>query len=236
MQYLRPTTWFLSLVLHAGLLLAMIGVTAGGATYDAGTGDDAFVVEQGIALQGIAKLGDQLEMVEVEEVPPVQEATEPKPIEEVEPELTDLVTSTESPFEEQAVTEEPKPVEEEKPEEVPAQAQAQQIARVNEMSSGAEQLGGDSSMRLAYLGSLSKTLERFKVNPRSKHSGTVLVRFTVGPKGEVLSHEIEKSSGSKLLDDAAIAALERASPFPPMPTELAGGPIEVQVPFKFVTR
>jgi protein TonB len=226
----------LSLGLHAGLLVAFIGIIANGATYEAGSGDDAFVVEQGIALQGIAKLGDELEMLEVAEVPPVQEATEPKPIEEVEPELTDLVTATDSPFEEQAVVEEPKPVEEEKPEDVPTQAQAQQIARVNEMSSGAEQRGGDSSMQLAYLGTLSKTLERFKVNPRSKLSGTVLVRFTVGPKGEILSHEIQKSSGSKLLDDAAIAALERASPFPPMPTELAGGPLEVQVPFKFVTR
>ncbi len=91
-------------------------------------------------------------------------------------------------------------------------------------------------MRMAYLGTLRKTLERSKVNPRSHISGTVLIRFTVGPKGQLLSREVKSSSGSKVLDDAAMAALDRASPFPPMPDDLAHGPIEVQVPFKFVTR
>ncbi len=43
-------------------------------------------------------------------------------------------------------------------------------------------------------------------------------------------------SGSKLLDDAAMAALDRAAPSPPMPESVAPGPLEVQVPFKFVTR
>jgi protein TonB len=89
---------------------------------------------------------------------------------------------------------------------------------------------------MAYLGKLRKTLERHKVNPRSRLAGTVLIRFTVGPTGQVLSREVRQSSGSKLLDDAAMAALDRASPFPPMPQELAHGPLEVQVPFKFITR
>jgi protein TonB len=38
------------------------------------------------------------------------------------------------------------------------------------------------------------------------------------------------------LDDAAIAALDRSAPFPPMPENVAPGPLEVQVPFKFITR
>jgi len=33
-----------------------------------------------------------------------------------------------------------------------------------------------------------------------------------------------------------MAALDRAAPFPPMPENVAQGPLEVQVPFKFVTR
>ena len=45
-----------------------------------------------------------------------------------------------------------------------------------------------------------------------------------------------QSSGSKVLDDAAMAALDRAAPFPPMPQEIARGRCEVQVPFRFVTR
>jgi len=52
----------------------------------------------------------------------------------------------------------------------------------------------------------------------------------------VLTREVKKSSGSKMLDDAAMAALDHAAPFPPMPHDLAHGSLELQVPFKFVTR
>jgi protein TonB len=235
MQILRPLTWLVSLGLHAGLVLALIGVT-GGSALDAGSGGDMFVVEQGIALEGVTKFGEAEEMIETVDIPPVQPTARPKPIEEIEPELTEVVTSTQSTIEEQVVPDEPKPIEEEKPIAVPMEEQAPQIATLIEQSSGAAQEGGDTTVRLAYLGTLRKTLERSKVNPRSRLSGTVLIRFTVGPSGEVLSREVKRSSGSKLLDDAAMAALERASPFPPMPENLAQGPLEVQVPFNFVTR
>ncbi len=236
MQLLRPTTWLLSLGLHAGLLLAIVGVTAGGSALDAGTGSDTFTVEQGIALEGVTKFGDAEERIETVDVPPVLATTEPKPVEELEPELTDVVTSASSEHEVQAATKEPKPVEDEKPVAVPVKEQAPQVATLIEQSSGAEQHGGDTTERRAYLGRLSRLLERSKVNPRSRQSGTVLVRFTVGPAGQLLSRAVEKSSGSKLLDDAAMAALDRAAPFPPMPNEIARGSLEVQVPFKFVTR
>jgi protein TonB len=83
---------------------------------------------------------------------------------------------------------------------------------------------------------VSKALERNKVNPRTSIKGTVLLKFTIGPTGELLSKGVEKSSGSQVLDDAAIAALERSAPFPPMPAEIAGKPIEMKVPYRFVTR
>jgi TonB family protein len=53
---------------------------------------------------------------------------------------------------------------------------------------------------------------------------------------EILSRAILQSSGSKLLDDAALASLERAAPFPPLPHSVASGPLELQVPFRFITR
>jgi len=229
-------SWLLSFGLHAAIVLAIVGVTTGGAAYDAGTGHDEFTVEQGIALEGVAKLGEAEEMIETVDIPPVQPKTEPRVVEEIEPELTNVVTASESSHEEQVVTEEPKPIEEEKPVAVPVEQQAPQVATLIEQSSGAEQLGGDATLRRAYLGRLSKSLERHKVNPRSRLTGTVLVRFTVGPTGQLLSHQVQESSGSKPLDDAALAAIQRASPFPPMPQEIAHGPIEVQVPFKFTTR
>ena len=208
----------------------------GGAALEAGTGDDQVVVEQGIALEGLAKFGEAEEMIETVDIPPMQAAEVPQPVEEIKPELTDVVTSTEGKHEEQVMSEEPKPVEEERPQEVPVEEQAPQVATLIEQSSGAAQEGGDTTQRLAYLGQVRKTLERSKVNPRSTISGTVLIKFTVGPKGELLSRIVQQSSGSKILDDAAMAALDRAAPFPPLPQEIASGPLEVQVPFRFITR
>jgi protein TonB len=235
MRFLRPLTWLASLGLHAGLLIAMIGV-AGGAALDAGSGSDLFVVEQGIAVEGATKFGDAEETIETIDIPPVQPTTDPRPVEEVKPDLTNVITSTESKVEDQVVAEDPKPIEEEKPVTVQTQEQAPQVATLEEKSSGAAQQGGDATARRAYLGTLSRTIERNKVNPRSRVSGTVLIRFTVGAAGQILSREVQSSSGSKALDDAALAALERASPFPPIPSNLSPGPIEVQVPFNFVTR
>jgi periplasmic protein TonB len=234
MQFLRPIAVLLSLGLHAGVVFALVGVTSGGAL-DSGTGDDTFVVEQGISIEGVTNFGEAEEMIETVDIPPVQATEEPQEVKEIEPELTEVVTSTAGEHEAPVLEEEPEPVEEEKPVAVPVEEQAPQVATLVEKSSGAAQAGGDSTLRLAYLGTLRKTLERTKVNPRSRKTGTVLVRFTVGPSGNVISREVQKSSGSKVLDEAAIAALDRTS-FPPMPDDLAGSTIEVQVPFKFLTR
>jgi protein TonB len=235
MQMLRLVTILLSVGLHAALFLPFMSF-GGGAALEAGNGDDMVVVEQGIALEGLAKFGEAEEMIETVDIPPVQAVETPQPVEEIKPELTDVVTSTEGKHEEKVMTEEPKPVEEEHPTEVPVKEQAPQVATLIEQSSGAAQEGGDTTQRRAYLGQVRKTLERSKVNPRSTISGTVMIRFTVGPKGELLSRTVQRSSGSKLLDDAAMAALDRAAPFPPLPQEIASAPLEVQVPFNFVTR
>jgi len=96
--------------------------------------------------------------------------------------------------------------------------------------------GGNAAERRAYLAVLSKSIERVKVDPRSRQAGTVVVHFAVSADGNLLSRTVEKSSGSKVLDDAAMATLVRAAPFPPMPQNLAPGPIEVSVPFEFATR
>jgi protein TonB len=235
-KMLRPMTWLLSLGFHAAILLALIGISTGGAALDQGSGNDVFVVEQGIALEGVAKLGEAEEKIEVMDVPPVQPTTVPERVEEVKPDLTNVVTSTEASTEAETVKEEPKPIEDEKPKPVTVQEQAPQVAALEEKSSGAEQRGGDTNARREYLGSVRKSLERNKVNPRSQMSGTVILRFTVGAAGEILARNVQTSSGSKVLDEAALAALERSAPFPPIPSNLAPGPIEVQVPFNFVTR
>jgi len=96
--------------------------------------------------------------------------------------------------------------------------------------------GGDTTAISAYRGRLFSHISKKKVNPRSKFAGTAVVRFTVGPQGELISREVTSSSGSKVLDDAAVASIDRAAPFPAMPTDAGTGPMVVSVPFKFSVR
>jgi protein TonB len=64
---------------------------------------------------------------------------------------------------------------------------------------------------------------------RRNEQGVVEMMFTIGKDGKIVSQNIIKSSGSRILDGAAIDALEKASPFAPPPK----GPIDIQLPIRF---
>jgi periplasmic protein TonB len=275
---LAALPWLLSIGVHAGFALFML-LPAGGAAIEEGTGDDIMVVEQGLAIQGVAKLGEDVITVDPIEAPPVQVAAaqplpeEVKPVveeelpveekpKEVKPiEEQQVITSEAGPDQENVAEPKPEEIKEPKPKEVvepkrqevkepepeevkEEQPKPQQLATVAPQesvaarleSSGQEKKGGDTTAHRAYLGKLRTHLERSKVNPRTTLIGTAIVRLMVGSNGELLSHEIVKSSGSKALDEAAIASIERASPFPPIPKDLDQKNIEVSVPYRFSVR
>ncbi len=50
--------------------------------------------------------------------------------------------------------------------------------------------------------------------------GKAFVTFTINAHGNVIVVAIARSSGSALLDEAAILAIKKASPFPPIPVSL----------------
>lgn len=225
---LRTVTWLISAALHGAVAVVLL-VSPGGAALEEGSGDDVFIVEQGV----------YSERVEAVEAPPpiVQTA---KPIEEVKPdEETQHVIGSESGPEQHDVTLEPEieEVKEVKPEEeVVAAIEQTEIAVEEQKERGELKTGGSTTAMSAYRGKLFTHISKKKVNPRSKLTGTVVVRFTVGPQGELISREIATSSGNKTLDDAAVASVDRAAPFPPMPSEASNGPLVVSVPFKFSVR
>jgi protein TonB len=185
-------------------------------------------------------------MAEVQPLPE-EKPQEVKPVEEQQ-----VITSETGPDQENVKEPEPEEVteteqeeiKEPEPEEVKEQPKPKQFATVAPQetvaarleSSGEEKKGGDATAHRAYLGKLRTHLERSKVNPRTTLIGTAVVRLTVDANGGLISHQIVKSSGSKVLDDAAMASIERASPFPPIPADLNQKNIQVSVPFKFSVR
>lgn len=63
-------------------------------------------------------------------------------------------------------------------------------------------------------------------------TGTTVLRFTLGADGSLVNAVIADSSGSGLLDRAALNALERAAPFPAPPPS-AGNSLTFEIPFTF---
>lgn len=225
---LRTLTWLISFALHGGVA-AFFLASPGGASLEEGTDDDVFIVEQGV----------YSEHIEAVEAPPQVLQSAP-PVEEVKPieEDTQAVISSESgPEQEKVVEEIQEEVKEPKKEQLAAVQQTELAVEEQKAREEEGKTGGNTTAMSAYRGKLFSHISKKKMNPRSKFAGTAVVRFTVGPEGELISREIATSSGSKLLDDAAIASIERAAPFPAMPSEAKGdGPLVVNVPFKFSVR
>ena len=81
-------------------------------------------------------------------------------------------------------------------------------------------------------------LERYKRYPdaaRGDH-GVAQLAFSVDRSGAVHGARIVRSSGSALLDRAAVELVERAAPMPPPPPEIAGAQIAIVVPIRYNSR
>jgi len=63
--------------------------------------------------------------------------------------------------------------------------------------------------------------------------GQVLVRFTIGADGSLSGLALVEGSRYDTLDQAALAAVRAAAPFPSPPTELFDGALELTVPMMF---
>jgi periplasmic protein TonB len=232
MELLRPIAVLLSIGAHVALAAAFMTSEPATSAFDQGTGSDAFNSDMTITLDGSSMLGGAEEIVETPDVAPVQQITAAEPVQTKEPELKDIVTSSEATVEAPQEIKEDKPVEEEKPQQVTTQEVAPLVA-TEQQEVGSKQSGGDAVAQRAYMGEIAKKINRSKVRPSRRLSGTVVLQFTVSPTGELLSHSILQSSGTKELDDAALAALERSAPFPAMPEAAGSKPLPLQVPFNF---
>jgi protein TonB len=86
------------------------------------------------------------------------------------------------------------------------------------------------------LGHLQKHRHYPRQAERLRQQGVVYVRFAVARDGVVSAVVLGRSSGFALLDQETLDTVQRASPLPAPPAEMAGDPVEVMVPVSFFLR
>lgn len=89
----------------------------------------------------------------------------------------------------------------------------------------------------SYLARLLAYLNRFKHYPPQARSaritGVVMVHFVMDKTGRITTAEINKSSGKPVLDDEALALMQRAQPLPAIPPDFGKDTINAVVPIEF---
>ena len=68
---------------------------------------------------------------------------------------------------------------------------------------------------------------------RRRMEGTVIVRFTIGRDGKLLSATVGRSANIAVLDDAALATLTAIGTFAPAPIDVEGASFSFEVPLVF---
>jgi len=101
-----------------------------------------------------------------------------------------------------------------------------------------ELVAGDFQNRNDYFEMVRMKIERSKVYPVSALKrdiiGRVVLKFQIEGNGDISGLLIVENSGHKVLDDAALKAVQEASPFSRPPGNLFGkSPIEVKIPIVF---
>lgn len=82
-----------------------------------------------------------------------------------------------------------------------------------------------------------KRAQRYPPSVRNTEDGaTTKVRFTLLRDGTIQHAKVVASSGSKSLDNAALAAVRNAIPFPPFPEDQDGSMLRLELPIVFQLR
>jgi periplasmic protein TonB len=103
---------------------------------------------------------------------------------------------------------------------------------------GAAEAGGQAAIS-SYFARVQAHLSR-QVYPAEARaggvSGIVRVVFALGRDGRVLSVSLAQGSGKSVLDQAALAIVRGAAPFPPFPSEIMESRLELGAPIRFDLR
>ena len=93
------------------------------------------------------------------------------------------------------------------------------------------------AVRSRYLAVVRGIIEKHKEYPvmarRGRVEGTAIVGFVLTRSGAVRAASVVHSSGSGLLDGAALRAIRATDGFPPVAAEIAGTEVSLEVPLTF---
>ena len=91
--------------------------------------------------------------------------------------------------------------------------------------------------RIAYAERVRKLIEKYREYPlmarKMRMQGVVLVRCRLTRAGVPLSVEVAATSSYPLLDQAALRAVSCVSSYPPVPPEVAGEIVILEIPLRF---
>lgn len=82
-----------------------------------------------------------------------------------------------------------------------------------------------------WLGSLQRKVEQNWIPGQSGSSRRTVVLFSVNRSGQLLDVRLSRSSGNASVDDAAMSAIRRASPFMALPPEYQGSSVQINFTF-----
>ena len=118
-------------------------------------------------------------------------------------------------------------------------AEPQPVTPVTAPATAAEPINSARAKREQsdYVRTLMAWLMRHRTYPdaakKDKAQGIVKVRFSIDRAGNVLSATAVSSSGSAVLDQAAVNVLRLASPVPPMPDSMRMSKLSITLPIEY---
>ncbi len=172
----------------------------------------------------------------VEPPPPPVTQPPPPPIADPPPPPSEASPDVSAPPPPVAPAPEPKLPEPPRP--VAPPVEATQASAVSAASAAAEDAAPSvrklaAARETAWRGKLVPHLNRYRRFPPGVGSGTARVGFTIDGDGRVTAVSIVTGSGDAALDDAALALVRRASPFPAPPAGVTGHGLSFVVPVHY---
>jgi protein TonB len=112
-------------------------------------------------------------------------------------------------------------------------AEADSAAKKSGGGAGKKNDGG-SAAASKYPGLVQSKVVRAARAPKTRDTrGEATVRFVVGAEGNLLKVALLRSSGNEAIDQASLAAVKRAAPFPPIPEAAGRSSWQFDVPLGF---